>query len=164
MKTGIIIVFHNHETHIDKALFIRYADQLSNLKFCLVNNESRDNTYDILKEIKEECNNVSVVNIKKFKSDVSAVKAGARYMYNQHKFKNLGYVNVNLLNYKYQDLNYILQAILQHQDSIIEYHKTVTSKQNRKTTLFQKLFSVIDYLTKLKLEKRAENIVYLSKL
>ena len=164
MKTGIIIVFHNSEKHIDKDLFIRCAEQLLNLKFCLVNNESKDETYNLLKEIKEECENVSVVNIKKFKSDISAVKAGARFMFNQSEFKHLGYVNMNLLDNKYQGLNYIIQAILEHQDSLIEYDQRVIEKYSRRTTLFQKLFSVIDYLTKLKLESQTENILYLNKL
>lgn len=164
MKTGIIIVFHNYEKHIDKALFIKYAEQLSNIKFCLVNNESKDDTYEILKEIKEQSKNVSVVNIKKFKSDVSAVKAGARYMNSHNKFKHLGYVNTNLLDNEYPKLNYIIQALLEHQDSIFDYDKKINAKQIKRATLFQKLFSVIDYLSKLKLEKQVENIVYVSKL
>lgn len=158
MKTGIIIVFHNSESEINKEVFISYTKQLSSLKFCLVNNESKDNTYEILKEIKEQSENVYVVNIKKFKSDLSAVKAGARFMFNQHKFNQLGYVNMNLLNKKYQGLNYIIQGVFEHQDSILKYDQKLKVAHKKRSTLFQKLYSVTDYITKLEMEKQTQTL------
>lgn len=163
MKTGIIIVFHNSESIINKDEFIRYIKQLAPLIFCLVNNESKDNTYELLKEIKEQTENVYVVNIKKFKSDLSAVRAGARFMFNQHKYKHLGYVNLNLLNRKYQDLNYIFQGIIEYQDSILEYDQNIKKGQIKRSTMFQRLFSVIDYLSKLKIDKETQSIRFQSK-
>lgn len=164
MKIGIIIVFHNNELLIDKELFARQIEELSNVNFCLVNNESKDNTYEILKEIKELTENVSVVNIKKFKSDVSAIKAGARFMFSQSKYKHLGYVNMNLLNNKFQGLNSILDRIIKYQDEIIEYDNMSKAKYKKRTNPFQSMFSALDYLTKITLEKQPEKIIYLSKL
>ncbi|WP_290470252.1 glycosyltransferase [Lacinutrix sp. MedPE-SW] len=88
MKIGIIIIFHNNEDDIDTKYFIDKISQTKHLELCFVNNESRDSTYQLLEEIKYQCSNVSIVNIKKFKSDVSAVRAGARYMFSQYDLEN----------------------------------------------------------------------------
>ena len=158
MKIGIIIVFHNWEQQIDKNLFILYAQKLPHLKFCLVNNDSKDKTYEILKEIKEQSDNVSIVNIKKFKSDISAVKAGARYMFNQSKFKHLGYINTNLINHHKGSFNSILRALNENQKAIIEFNLKTLHKHEIRQTLFQKLFSIIDCLNKIEIEKQSFNL------
>jgi hypothetical protein len=163
MKTGIIITFHNYEKEIDPDLFISSCNKSKNIEFCLVNNDSKDDTYLILKEIREECNNVSIVNIKKFKSDISAVKSGARYMFNQFKLNHLGYINANLLNKQYKGLNNVIVNISKYQEDMIKYDKKVLKNQNKKKTLFQRLFSVVEYLTKLQLEKQVGNLHYQSK-
>ncbi|MBT8265227.1 MAG: glycosyltransferase, partial [Bacteroidia bacterium] len=79
MRIGIIIIFHDNEAEIDAQHSIQCLKHAHKLEICLVDNNSRDNTQNILKEIKEECYNVSLVNIKKFKSDAAAVRAGARF-------------------------------------------------------------------------------------
>lgn len=147
MKIGIIIVFHDNEKEIDTTFFIEQIKQTSNLELCLVNNNSKDNTFDLLRDVKEECNNVSVVNVRKFKSDMSAVKAGARFMFNEFNLKHLGYVSTNMLNIKHHGLNELLKVISDNQDIILNYDIKMLKK---KQTLFQSLFSLLDYLKKLK--------------
>ncbi|MCK8479343.1 glycosyltransferase [Psychroserpens algicola] len=163
MKTGIIIVFHNYENEIDIDFFKSYCRELKHIEFCLVNNDSKDDTYLILKDLKEHFKNVSVVNIKRFKSDISAVKCGARYMFNAFKLKHLGYVNANSLNTRHHGLNTVMVMINEYQDEIIRYDKKILRDQNKKQTLFQKLFSVVDYLKKIELEKQVDNLHYQSK-
>ncbi|TXE19359.1 glycosyltransferase family 2 protein [Psychroserpens burtonensis] len=163
MKTGIIIIFHNYEKEININFFINYCNKAKNIEFCLVNNDSKDDTYSLLKEVKEQCDNVSIVNIRKFKSDMSAVRSGARYMFNQFKLNHLGYVNANLLNKQNQGLNFVIQTISEHQEAIARYDKEILEKHSRKKTLFQKLFSVVEYLTKIELEKQVDNLHYQSK-
>ena len=161
MKIGIIIIFHNNERDIDSNFFIGHFNKADNLEMCLVNNDSRDNTYQILKEIKKECKNVSVVNIKKFKSDLSAVRAGARYLFNQFDLNHIGYVNVTMLNtHQFHDLNGLIKAISENQDVILKYSIKVLEKQETKQTLFQSLFSVIDYLKKLNTDTQFFNLQY----
>ncbi|MEM5563785.1 glycosyltransferase family A protein [Psychroserpens sp. AS72] len=163
MKTGIIIIFHNYEKEINIDFFINCCKKVKDIEFCLVDNQSKDDTYLILEEVKEQCDNVSIVNIKKFKSDISAVKSGARYMFNHFKLRHLGYINANLLNKQYQGFNTIIQAISEHQDAIIKYDKKIIKSHRKRKTLFQKLFSVSEYLTKLELERQADNLHYQSK-
>ncbi|MBU2921990.1 glycosyltransferase [Winogradskyella psychrotolerans] len=157
MKTGIIIIFHNNEKEMDTAYFIEQIKQTSNLELCLVNNDSKDNTYDLLKDIKDECNNVSIVNVRKFKSDIAAVKAGARFMFSEFDLKHLGYVSINMLNIKYHGLNGLIEVITENQDAILNYKiKTLKKKQ----TLFQSLFSLLDYLKKLTENNHFINLQY----
>ena len=161
MKIGIIIIFHNNERDIDSNFFIGHFNKADNIEMCLVNNDSRDNTYQILKEIKKECKNVSVVNIRKFKSDLSAVRAGARYLFNQFDLNHIGYVSVNMLNtHQFHDLNDLIKAISENQDVILRYSIKVLEKQETKQTLFQSLFSVIDYLKKINTDTQFFNLQY----
>lgn len=146
MKTGIIIVFHNNEKEMDTTYFIEQIKQISNIEFCLVNNDSRDNTYDLLRDVRDECNNVSVVNVRKFKSDMAAVKAGARFMFNEFNLKYLGYVSVNNLNIKEHGLNGLIELITENQSAILNFK---ISSLKKKQTLFQSIYSLLDYLKKI---------------
>ncbi|AUC82544.1 glycosyltransferase [Lacinutrix sp. Bg11-31] len=163
MKTGIIIIFHNNEKDIDINVFIEQIKQTSNLELCLVNNDSRDNTFQLLKEIKEASSNVSVVNVKKIKSDVSAVRAGARFMSNQFNLIHLGYVAVNSLNTNKHGLNGLIKAIAENQEVLLDYNLEILKRKNIKLTLFQSLFSIIDYLKKLKVKNQFVQLQILSK-
>ncbi|RED46745.1 hypothetical protein DFQ10_101518 [Winogradskyella eximia] len=157
MKTGIIIIFHNNEKEMDTDYFIEQIQQTRNLELCLVNNDSKDNTYGLLRDVKDECDNVSVVNVRKFKSDMAAVKAGARYMFSEFDLKHLGYVSTNMLNIKYHGLNGLIEVITENQDAILNYKiKTLKKKQ----TLFQSLFSLLDYLKKIRENNTFINVQY----
>lgn len=164
MKIGIIIIFHNNEKDIDTSVFIEQLNQTKNIELCFVNNSSKDNTYTLLNDINEACANVSLVNIKTFKSDVSAVRAGARYMFNKFNLKHIGYVTTNLLITKYDGLNGLINAINQNQDVIVSYNIETLKRKQIKLTLFKSLFSVIEYLKKIKVENQFINLQVLSKL
>lgn len=164
MKIGIIIIFHNNEKDIDTNIFVQQLNQVKNIEFCLVNNASKDNTYTLLNDINEACANVSLVNINTFKSDVSAVRAGARYMFNKFNLKHIGYVTTNLLITKYDGLNGLIKAISQNQEVIVNYNIESLERKNIKLTLFKSLFSVIEYLKKIKVENQFINLQVLSKL
>ncbi|WP_298892854.1 family 2 glycosyl transferase [uncultured Psychroserpens sp.] len=154
MRIGIIIIFHNDEKKINTNSFIKYCNKAECIEFCLVNNHSKDDTYFVLKEIKAQCNNVSVVNIKKFKADNQAIKAGARYMFNHTNFNHIGYISMSILNETNGDLMTLLETINKNQNAIATYNAMVLSSREVKQTMFQKLFSVIDHLTQLNLENQ----------
>lgn len=163
MNTAIIITFHNYEKEININAFVNYCNKAKSIEFCFVNNDSKDDTNSLLKEIKEQCDNVSIVNIKKFKSDMSAVRSGARYMFNQFELNHLGYVNANLLNKQNQGLNFVIKTISENQEAIIKYDNKTLKKHSRRKTLFQKLFPVVEYLIKIELEKQVVNLHYQNK-
>jgi len=159
MKLGIIIICYNNENDIDISLSIKHLNKIKNIEICLVNNNSMDNTYDVLKEIKERCGNVSIVNIKKFKSDNSAVKAGARFMSSQFNLKYLGFINSNVIS-EYENLSLLIKAIGDNQVDISKYNQSYLNKKGIKLTMFQSLFPVMDYLAKINVENRYNDLDY----
>lgn len=120
MKIGIIIIFNNYEKEMDKFFLIHYLKKIYDIELCFVNNNSKDDTYIILKEIKKACNNVSIVNIKSSKSNISAIRAGARYLISQNRLDYLGYVNTNLLDPKI-GLNNVIKEIGKKQEAIMNF-------------------------------------------
>jgi hypothetical protein len=130
---------------------------VKDIKVCLVNNNSKDSTYGVLKKIKEDCRNVSIVNIKKFKSENSAVKAGARFMSSQFNLKHLGFVDSMTVN-KYKDLSLLIKMIRDNQIDISRYNENILRKKEIKLTLFQSLFSVMDYLAKRNISKEPHGL------
>ena len=145
MKTGIIIVFHNYEKNIDQDFFIKYLKKIRPIKFCLVNNNSKDKTGLLLSEITEECKNVSLVNIKRFRSEKSAVRAGVRYLWNEFGIEQIGYVNTQNFN-DASDYKTLIRELLSKEDYVVSYQSMVYEARNTKRTLFQSLFSLKEYL------------------
>ena len=159
MKLGIIIICYNNENDIDIGSCIKYLNKVKDIEICLVNNNSKDNTYNVLKEIKEYCGHVSIVDIKKFKSDNSAVKAGARFMSSQFNLKYLGFINTNAIR-EYENLCLLIKAIGDSQVDISKYNQSDLNKKGIKLTMFQSLFSVMDYLAKINIENRYNDLDY----
>tara|TARA_R110001632_G_scaffold64960_6_gene154221 strand:+ start:359 stop:820 length:462 start_codon:yes stop_codon:yes gene_type:complete len=146
------MICYNNENDIDISHCTKYLNKVKNIKICLVNNNSDDNTYDVLKEIRENCESVSVVNIKKFKSDDSAVKAGARYMASQFNLNHLGFVTLNKAN-KDKSLSELIKEIRDNQVHILKYNQSFINKKGIKLTMFQSLFPVMDYIEKMTVKK-----------
>nr|WP_315224043.1 glycosyltransferase [uncultured Flavobacterium sp.] len=149
MKIGIIIICYNNEFNIDKDLCIKYINEVKNIEFCLVNNNSEDNTYEVLKDISETCKNVSVVNINKHNSNISAVRAGARFMFNEYNLKYLGFITENTFG-SYGDLSMLIKAIQENQLDILNYNRLVLNTKEIKLASNKSLFPVqscsIDFL------------------
>ncbi len=147
MKTGIIIICYNNELDIDMNLCIKLINDVKNIELCFVNNNSQDNTYDLLKDISDACENVSLVNINKHKTDISAVRAGARFMFNQFNLKYLGFFTSDRV-IKYENLCLLIKDIQDNQVDISNYNESILNKKGTKLTLFKSLFPVMDYLEK----------------
>jgi len=148
MRIGIIIIFHDNEVEIDANHCIQCLKHANKLEICLVDNNSMDNTQEVLKEIKEECHNISLVNIKKFKSDAAAVRAGARFMINNFDLNHLGYVSVNSLNKEIFGLNNMIKALQENQARITDHCVSNSSLQKTNRTIFQNIFPVMDCFEK----------------
>ncbi|MVO08931.1 glycosyltransferase [Flavobacterium sp. TP390] len=145
MKTGIIIICHNQEKTLDTLQCVQHIHHSKNIEFCFVNNNSNDNTYELLKEISEVCQNVSVVNINKYKKDISAIRAGARFMFDQFTIQYLGFVTADMIG-KYENLSQLLAKILNNQLHIVSSRQSFLKQRKMKLTLFQSLFPISDYL------------------
>ena len=154
MKLGIIIIFHNNEDIIDKDFFISHLNQAKNIEFCFVNNASIDKTYQFLTEIKEDCSCVSLVDIKKYTTESIAVKAGARFLFNEFDLNHIGYVSANPRNKEQFNLNELLKAISANKDFILDYDIIMIEREKIKKSIMNRIFSVIEYLKVLKTNKQ----------
>lgn len=153
MKLGIIIIFQDNEDIIDKEFFIAQLNQVKNIEFCFVNNASSDKTFQCLKELKEDCKSVSLVDIKKCTTEPIAVKAGARYLFNAFELNHIGYMSTSTLNKDQNNLNDLLEAINVNKDFILEYDIKMIERQKIKKSIMNRLFSIIEYLKVIKPSK-----------
>lgn len=97
MKKGLLIVFCNDAHLIEKYDFKNIFKQ-KNMKFCLVNNGSSDKTLQYLRNLKNETNSeLHILDIKKNKGVIKAIKAGARYLFNTEELNIIFHINSNLL-------------------------------------------------------------------
>ena len=150
MKIGIIIIFHNNESQIDKGFFVEQINLLEEIELCLVDNYSKDNTLTLLEDIKESSvSNVSIVQVKKKVSEEVAKRAGARFIFNKSDLKHIGFVNVNALHQNGQQLNTLIKCLSFNQEFILNFNLKTIEDQDVKQTLFQSVFSVVDYLKKI---------------
>ena len=146
MKTGIIIIFHNFETELDRQLYVDHFNKAEHVEVCLVNNNSQDNTLEHLLEISESCKNVSVLNINKFKSDINAIRAGARYLVNQFNLRELAYIDTHAFNSDKHKLNSTLNIIFKNLPLVIHYKDQVSQQKKIKQSMFQTIISLLDCL------------------
>ncbi len=154
MKLGIIIIFHDNEDIIDKDFFISHLNQAKNIEFCFVNNASSDKTYQFLTEIKEDYSCISLVDIKKYTTESIAVKAGARFLFNEFELNHIGYVSTDTRKKEQFNLYEMLKAINANKDFILEYDIKMIERQKIKKSIMNRIFSVIEYLKVLKTNKQ----------
>lgn len=161
MGIGIIIIFHNNEYDINKYLLSKQIKKTQNIKFCLVNNCSKDKTDQILKEIKEDCGStVSIINVKKKGSEASAKRAGARYMINQFELKHLGYIHIKSIDLTNDGFYNLIKNISDYQKEILEYNIENLKKKEIRKMKYQSLFSVIENIKRMQSKSQFSNIVY----
>ena len=147
MKIGIIMIFHNNEAQIDKDFLVEQINAFKTIELCFVDNDSKDQTLSLLRDIKEACaSQVSIVEIKKKTSEDGSKRAGARYMFNQFNLKHIGFVNVTELNQKGQYLNTIIKDLYLNKIALIDLNSKIIEEQRIKQTFFKSIFSLVDYL------------------
>ncbi|EDP71261.1 hypothetical protein FBALC1_02217 [Flavobacteriales bacterium ALC-1] len=159
MKIGIIIIFHNNETQIDKDFLIEQINAFETIELCFVDNDSKDQTLNLLQEIRESCiSHVSIVEVKKNTSEDAAKRAGARYMYNQFNLKHIGFVNVAELHKKGQQLSSIIKNLSLNKIEVIDLNSRIIEEQDVKRTFFKSIFSLVDYLKNIKTNNTTNNL------
>ena len=145
MKIGVILIFNNNEKDIDVKLFCKLLKSAKKTPLCFVNNGSIDNTLEVLKTVNEEAeSDTIIVDVKKYKKNDVAVKAGARYLFNKCDLKQVGYLNMCSVNYDY--FSEIFKTFTENKESVKDYN-TLRSEKNQLHRRWEKnLFSIFDFL------------------
>jgi glycosyltransferase involved in cell wall biosynthesis len=118
MKTGIIIPCYNEAERLDTLAFVNFILSEEDYHLCFVNDGSKDNTLEVLENIQRECpNQVSVIDVKNNKGKAEAVRAGARYLYNQNEVEFIGFIDADLST-DFRDFKKLVQSL--KDDSMLE--------------------------------------------
>jgi hypothetical protein len=82
MKKGIIIIFGKNDFTISESLSFKSSFN-KKIKICLVNNGNDTKVLNLLYKLKESSKcNISILNLRKEKESMLAVKAGVRFLTN----------------------------------------------------------------------------------
>lgn len=140
-KLGIIIICNQNKPPVKTENLDSELVEFKGLEICIVNNNKIDECKQ-LDHIQKKYSNVSVVNIKKNKPISSAARAGARYLLNHFNLDHLGYLQVYSGSEMISHLNYLEL----HKDAIIEWKKRVSKNTTNRTSKFQDLISLNDWI------------------
>jgi len=161
MKIGVIIVFHNNEANINAEELAFQINRAHHLKICLVNNYSKDNTKQLLYDVKEKCtSDVTILNTNKFKSDMSALRIGATYMIDTLNFSCVGYISAIFLNTKYRSLSHLIWSVNKNREYVLRFHEEAKVHERANASLVDRLFSVVQCLEQKKARPRFLSIQY----
>ena len=100
--TGIILIFSNREDYIDKGEFTNFLEDNPDVRLCLVNNGSVDNTLTILQELEQRYpSRISVIDLKVKREHDFALRNGFRLLMRNKNIDKVNYsVNMELDNLK----------------------------------------------------------------
>ncbi|PNW29109.1 glycosyltransferase [Formosa algae] len=144
MKIGILIIFFNTEKHISSRLLESLSNFPKYVKLSLINNGSKDNTFEKLKMLEDRNDEgFSLIDIKKYRGIDPAIKAGVRYLSKNNDLKYIGYLNFDAnLN-----PNYFIKIMLlikaQH-ELMFTYNQAQEQKPFQRN-LFKNIFSLTDW-------------------
>jgi dolichyl-phosphate beta-glucosyltransferase len=97
MKTGIIIPCYNEEKRLNQEAFVSFIQENEDYHLCFVNDGSKDNTLEVLHNMKNLAPNaISVIDVKKNSGKATAVRAGARFLYSEPHISNIGFMDADL--------------------------------------------------------------------
>lgn len=139
MKIGVIIIFNNNASDIERGLFDSLFNFNSEVQLCLVNNGSSDDTLEKLEMLIETSPlNCTLMDIKQDKGESFAVRAGARYFFNQNRLKYFGYTTTSRLKLK-NDLVSLMHEIEGFLNRMIDYRANTKKTRNLMKPVFFKI-------------------------
>ena len=143
MKTGIIIPCYNEENRLNVQAFVNFIQSNDDYHLCFVNDGSKDNTLKVLDQIKEQrITKVSIVDIKKNSGKATAVRAGARYLFNRQDVDYIGFIDADLST-DFNDLKKLVTTMHGNKDLSIVYGSRGKGDGQIERNPFRKLFSRI---------------------
>lgn len=120
MKTGIIIPCYNEEKRLDQDAFVNFIKEHSDYHLCFVNDGSKDNTLGVLQSMKEAVpTRISIVDVKKNSGKATAVRAGARFLYNLEYISNIGFIDADLST-DFRDFKDLVKT-LEREDKLVVF-------------------------------------------
>ncbi|NNC46020.1 MAG: glycosyltransferase family 2 protein [Winogradskyella sp.] len=150
MKTGIIIPCYNEEKRLNVDAFINFIKTHENYHLCFVNDGSKDSTLNVLEAIrKEEKTRVSIVDVKKNAGKASAVRSGARYLFNRVDVDYIGFIDADLST-DFNDFKKLVDTLHTKEDLALVYGSRGKGngqiERNPLRMVFSKIIKMIVFL------------------
>jgi len=144
MKTGIIIPCYNEEKRLNVQAFVDFIKSKENYHICFVNDGSKDNTLDVLNQIKEhDSEKISVIDMKKNGGKASAVRAGSRYLYNRNDIEFIGFIDADLST-DFNDFEDLVSTLSNNDNLSFVYGSRGAGNNDKiERNIFRKFFSKI---------------------
>ena len=132
MKVGIIIPCSDVEDKISVSQFADFINTETGYHLWFVNFGSKDNTLSLLHELENEVGNlVSILDVKRNKGLVSAIKAGVRFLFNKSEIDSIGYFNEELPN-SFDDFKKIILSVSTKEASLIHgFRRNINGQSER---------------------------------
>lgn len=132
MKVGIIIPCSDVEDKISVNQFADFINTESGYHLCFVNFGSKDNTLSLLHELENEVGDlVSILDVKRNKGLVSAIKAGVRFLFNKSEIDSIGYFNEELPN-SFDDFKKVILSVSTKEASLIHgFRRNINGQSER---------------------------------
>ena len=97
MKTGIIIPCYNEGKRLDAQAFVNFAQANNDYHLCFINDGSKDNTLEVLENMKMQApNKITVINLVKNGGKAAAVRRGTRKLYLKQDIDFIGFMDADL--------------------------------------------------------------------
>ncbi len=145
MKTGIIIPCYNEAKRLNTKAFISFIKEHDKYHLCFVNDGSKDNTLEVLNQIKEVVpERVTIIDVKKNAGKAAAVRSGARYLFNRKDLEYIGFIDADLST-DFNDFKKLVESLENNNQLQLVYGSRRSGKNNNgiKRDFFRNLFSTI---------------------
>jgi len=143
MKTGIIIPCYNEAKRLDVNAFITFIKSHSKYHLCFVNDGSKDDTLSVLETIKKQAaTRVSIIDIKKNAGKATAVRSGARFLYNRKDVNYIGFIDADLST-DFSDFKRLVTTLHNNKKLSLVYGSRGKGEGNIERNVFRNLFSKI---------------------
>jgi len=143
MKTGIIIPCYNEENRLNTKAFLKFIQYNKNYHLCFVNDGSKDNTLEVLTNMKVQSpSRINVIDVKKNKGKASAVRLGARYLFNKKYIDYIGFIDADLST-DFEDFKNLVYKLENLNDVTLVYGSRGKGCGQIKRNMFRSIFSRI---------------------
>ncbi|KAA3624398.1 MAG: glycosyltransferase, partial [Bacteroidetes bacterium] len=96
-KYAIVVPCYNEEKRLPFQQFLSFAREHSEVILCFVNDGSRDNTLEVLRNLQKQCpENICVYNLPQNGGKSEAVRQGMLFVYNNYSVTMLGFLDADL--------------------------------------------------------------------